>query len=396
MIAAAGTHGYNQTSVNRLVALAGVSRRSFYEHFSNREECFQATYDLIVGRLLTLMNQACRSREGDLECHVRAALEVLGQEIQTNPKTLRLVLAEAPIVGPRGMARLHETLKLCEHMIGVSFFESEAHSMPRPIARALTGGLQRMVLHHLREGHASQIPSLTDEMTKWITCFDTSTASRLSPAADVLTAGALDQHVRAEATDDTGALLRKVALELTLSEGYSELSAMRIADEAGISANSFLEAYADQDECFLDALDVLSEDLLAIAADPGLTGSEWAIAVHRVLGALMCHLAANPLDARTLARSTFMAGPVAITRNFVLARDLATLLTEGAPTKSAALTTEAIAGAIWHTISSQVQADKVYLLAALSSYLSYVVITPFLGGQKAIEVIDSQASKKFE
>ena len=204
MIEAVGTQGYDQTSVNEVVALAGVSRRSFYEHFSNKQECFLATYNVIVARLFRMMKQACRSREGDLEHQVHAALQALSQEIQTSPKALRLVLAETATAGPQGLARLHETLKMCEHAIGMSFFESsKARNLPRPIARALVGGLQRMVLHHLLEGNASQIPSLTDEMTKWITCFDTPTITRLSPDTGVLLAGTLDQHVRAEGRNDT-------------------------------------------------------------------------------------------------------------------------------------------------------------------------------------------------
>jgi AcrR family transcriptional regulator len=37
--------GYAATSVADVIALAGVSRRTFYEHFSDKEECFLAAYD---------------------------------------------------------------------------------------------------------------------------------------------------------------------------------------------------------------------------------------------------------------------------------------------------------------------------------------------------------------
>ena len=39
------------TTISDLVAGAGVSRRSFYEHFENKEECLLATYDELIGRL---------------------------------------------------------------------------------------------------------------------------------------------------------------------------------------------------------------------------------------------------------------------------------------------------------------------------------------------------------
>src|SRR5262249_32434246 len=37
--------GYPDTSVADVIALAGVSRRTFYEHFKDKEDCFLAAYD---------------------------------------------------------------------------------------------------------------------------------------------------------------------------------------------------------------------------------------------------------------------------------------------------------------------------------------------------------------
>ena len=50
MIEAVAENGYERTSVKQVVGLAGVSRRSFYEQFANKQECFLATYDLIARR----------------------------------------------------------------------------------------------------------------------------------------------------------------------------------------------------------------------------------------------------------------------------------------------------------------------------------------------------------
>src|SRR5271167_3945286 len=65
MIEAVTTRGYSQTSVKLVVGLAGVSRRSFYEQFSGKEECFLATFDLIANRAVKLLTEAYRTAEGD-------------------------------------------------------------------------------------------------------------------------------------------------------------------------------------------------------------------------------------------------------------------------------------------------------------------------------------------
>ena len=36
------------TTVAHVIGLTGVSRRAFYEQFSNKEECFLATYDMVL------------------------------------------------------------------------------------------------------------------------------------------------------------------------------------------------------------------------------------------------------------------------------------------------------------------------------------------------------------
>src|SRR5271170_7931966 len=46
MVEAIACNGYEGTSVKQVIGLAGVSRRSFYEQFANKEACFLATCDL--------------------------------------------------------------------------------------------------------------------------------------------------------------------------------------------------------------------------------------------------------------------------------------------------------------------------------------------------------------
>ncbi len=57
MVEAVAHSGYERTSVKQVIGLAGVSRRSFYELFANKEECFLATFDLIAERDIKRMSQ---------------------------------------------------------------------------------------------------------------------------------------------------------------------------------------------------------------------------------------------------------------------------------------------------------------------------------------------------
>ena len=64
MVQAVAADGYDAVSVRQVIALAGVSRRSFYEQFASKQECFLATFDVIVRRQLAASRAACAQAGG--------------------------------------------------------------------------------------------------------------------------------------------------------------------------------------------------------------------------------------------------------------------------------------------------------------------------------------------
>jgi AcrR family transcriptional regulator len=187
--------------------------------------------------------------------------------------------------------------------------------------------------------------------------------------------------------------LMEYALRLAVAEDLRELSALRIAEEAHVSIDAFFELFANKHECFLAALDMLAGELLRVTADDGLATADWPRAVRRAIGELMLYLADRPHYASTIAAEAFAAGTGAVQRNLELAKALATLLTEGAPGEPVGrLTVEGVAGAIWHTVRCQVASRRTRLLPAMSDYLSYVVLAPFIGAEAAVEVVTEAPS----
>src|SRR3954452_23052879 len=55
--------GYAATTVADVVARAGVSRKTFYEHFRDREDCFLAAYDAAVDAVIGAVAE--RVADGD-------------------------------------------------------------------------------------------------------------------------------------------------------------------------------------------------------------------------------------------------------------------------------------------------------------------------------------------
>jgi AcrR family transcriptional regulator len=409
MVEAVSQCGYEAATVRQVVALAGVSRRSFYEQFANKEACFLATFDMLAGHGMRRMATAYAAAGDALEDRLRAAFRELADLAATRRKGALLVLVEAQTAGPAAQLRLRRATATCERLLSRSFIDSpQASPLPGPVVRAIAGGLHASLSRQAGERGAARSSELAEEMLRWTLLFQTPAAERMARRVTERVVRRLREtdgdgrgargQVDGEARNGHGAApasggdarerLLQNALRLAVLDDYSQLTAPQIAQEANVSIDAFFELFADKSECFLAALDMLAEELLAIAADPGLLSADWPQAVRRVIAELMRFLAGHPLYARTIAQEAFVAGPQATQRNLELAQGIATLLTEGAPGRvPSRLVVEGLAGAIWHTVRCHVAGARIQLLPALSDYLSYVALAPFVGADAAAEMV---------
>jgi TetR/AcrR family transcriptional regulator len=400
MVEAVARGGYEGTSVKQVIGLAGVSRRSFYEQFANKQECFLITFDLLARRELEHAKRAYLDAGGPLQERALAAFRQFAQTIEEDRNAIVLVALEAQRAGPAGVLRLRKATTACERMLARGFAESPGTtSLPLPIVRGIVGGLHGITSSFLRRSSADGT-GLAEEMLRWTLLFQTPGAQDMSERMAAGVAARMREISSAyghrlggaeDASRDERTRLLQGILRLVTRDDYRALSAPQIADEANLSIDVFCEQFADKQDCFLSALDMIGDDLLAIAADPDLVSSDWARAVRRVLAQLMRYLADHPLKARTIAQETFFAGNEAMERTVELSQSIATLLTEGAPAEAdGRYTTDAVAGAIWHTIRCQVAGGRIELLPALSDHLAYVVLAPYIGAEDAVEVVTEE------
>ena len=401
MVEAVAASGYEGASVRQVVALAGVSRRSFYELFANKQECFLATFDVIAARGVSGVRRAYRDSDGDLEDRLAAAFQAFAEGVQANWKESRLTIVEAQTVVPAGLERLLATTARYEQLLYSSFaLTAEASPLPMPVVRCIVGGLHAALSSCLREGQPSELPALAAEMLQWTLLFEpteTSAAREVAtgipermPEQDASGHGSEELSVAAQ--DDRERLMHH-ALRLALIENYKELSAPQIAEEAGVPIDRFFELFADKNACFLAALDTLGNELLDLAADPGLLHGDWPRAVRRVIRELMLYLGRRPLSTQTIAAGAFAAGPQAAQRMRDIGRSLTTLLVEGAPNPArSAIALEGVRGALGHTIRGQVASGEIDRLPAQSDYLAYAVLTPFIGANAAAEIVTEDQS----
>ena len=102
-------YGAGGVSVAHVVERSGVSRRTFYDLFADREECFLAAFDEVLARIARTVVPAF---EGESEWHerIRAGLTGLLGLFDEDPGLGRLVLVESLAAGPRVLERRNTVL----------------------------------------------------------------------------------------------------------------------------------------------------------------------------------------------------------------------------------------------------------------------------------------------
>jgi AcrR family transcriptional regulator len=149
-------HGFAATTVADVVARARTSRRTFYQHFEDREACFLALFDVVTGRLLALIAEAATGEAPWAERVDRAVGAYLGA-LAADPELTRSCIVETRGVGEAGLARARSVDRRWASMMVRLVDEAREHDPElRPLspeaATVVTGGFRDLVLQTLDEG----------------------------------------------------------------------------------------------------------------------------------------------------------------------------------------------------------------------------------------------------
>jgi AcrR family transcriptional regulator len=101
--------GIEDATVGRISKRAGVSRRTFYEVFEDREECFLAALDEAVERIAEEVAPAY-ARADKWSVRIRAALVVLLEHFDAYPGVARMCVVETLRAGPAVLERRRRVL----------------------------------------------------------------------------------------------------------------------------------------------------------------------------------------------------------------------------------------------------------------------------------------------
>ncbi|HWX46406.1 MAG TPA: TetR/AcrR family transcriptional regulator [Solirubrobacteraceae bacterium] len=418
MIDAIGEKGYAACTVSDVIKRAGVSRKAFYEHFANKEECFLATYDSIAANGRRGVADAFRRAQG-LPDSVEGALDELFDLALARPDALRVLMIEIGAAGPAGIGRREQLMAGFEEFLRENLgLPPGPGPIPNPVLRGVVGGLAHVLYAHLRRGERTQLRKRLPDLVKWATSYwpaPPSIMTLVDPtprelcldlaggrAPGSLSLGAASSRRRRLPRGENGTSrsfvvhsqrerILDAVTNLTARKGYAALTVEGIAAEAAVSLQAFYEHFKDKEDAFLVAYEIGHDKALALVEQAYAAEEDWRYGVRAGLSALFRFLAGEPSFAHMALIDVLAATERSSTRAFKGASSYTLMLLPGLDqsangTRPPNVTVEAIAGGLFELCLHHALQDRMRELPVMTPRATYFALAPFIGADTAGEI----------
>ena len=155
----AAAQGLAATSIAAVVAEAGVSKRTFYEHFADKDACFLELYRAASASALRTLRDSVQS-ERPWQDQVEHALGAYLKHLSAGPQLIRMLFVEIHHLGAAGAQVRREVMQhLADFMLET--INTQAPVLTPTMAMAAVGGIHELVLQAVERGEAAQLDRLT-------------------------------------------------------------------------------------------------------------------------------------------------------------------------------------------------------------------------------------------
>jgi AcrR family transcriptional regulator len=148
------------TTIADIVGTAGISRATFYKHFPNKAECFQAAVARFVTELQATAGEARASANGSND-RIRVVTAAMLERLAAEPEWTTLLFIEAPTVDPE-IVRGYRRLILGALAAEMAADDSSNCSGADP--ELAFGRAQVLLAEYVTGGEVERLPSLLPEL----------------------------------------------------------------------------------------------------------------------------------------------------------------------------------------------------------------------------------------
>jgi AcrR family transcriptional regulator len=412
MIELSSQSGYQNVSVADVSTQAGVSSKTFYELFADKEDCLLAAYTASTTHLLAKVGPV--AEEGGWRDAARAVLEQLLLAVQEDPAPGRMLLVEALAGGTRVRAERERVLGLFEQR-AQQFLDSprDGKTLDLPVT-AVIGAVRSVVSRQLRTHGEDRLPLLVEDLLAWLESYSVSAGerrwstgahSRLPASATRRTSSgqaivAPQRLPRGRHRLPAGVVARSQrtriiqgTADVIYANGYAESTVSEIVAAAGISREVFYAHFTNKQHAYLAAQQYATQYILEACTAAYFRRTSWPERVWGALDELIGLLVANPALAHLRLVECYAVGPVAIDQTEQLKRAATIFLQEGfnsvpRPKSVPPLAMHAITGAIFEVFYAHISQGELERLPRCLPQLTYTAVAPFLGPKRAVTAVE--------
>jgi AcrR family transcriptional regulator len=410
MIAAAHRYGYAGANVSQVIDHAGVSRRTFYEYFTDKDDCFLATHRELSQLLLWEIRQAVEATRP--EQAIQAAIRALIRVSEEFPDRASFLANEGMAGGWRG---LDERDRLIE---GIAEVVEQARSRASPQTSSpdlpvqLVFGAGRWLLAPpLRRGE-HDLTVLTDEFIDWVERYELPNSQHrwhplalgqeLPPSPHVsqmslhpppaIRPGRSKLSKSEIVRNQRERIVYATAVQAA-AKGYTVTTISDITAVAGVDRRVFYKHFSDKQQAFLAVHELGIQQLMALSASAFFSATSWPDRIWEAMWASAQFQATQPIVTHIALVESHAVGAPAIQRIDDSRAAFTLFLQEGNqhtsdPVSRTAM--EAIAGTIFEICYIQARRGQSDQMSRLTCNGAFIILAPFIGPVAANEFIDEK------
>ena len=169
---AVAEHGYAGTTIAHIASHAAVSRRTFYEHFASKDECFAAAFETVMeelrGRIARGFEEA---GPDDWPGAIRAGIAAMLRFLAAEPALARLCMVESLVAGPVVVERYDDAIQGF-----IPYFRAGREGLPRETLEnlapttedALAGGMASLISRRIMAGREGELEDLLPALVEFV------------------------------------------------------------------------------------------------------------------------------------------------------------------------------------------------------------------------------------
>jgi AcrR family transcriptional regulator len=160
--------GYPETRVVDVIKRAGVSRKTFYELFDDKEDCFLAAFEVAAGALIKVTNDGYESApDASWPDRLRLGLTNFLGIIAERPNAAKFCIVEVLAAGPKALARRDAVMRQFTGYIERGRSETSV-DLPAMTSLALVGGIYELLYSEILHGATGSLPGRLPDVLYWV------------------------------------------------------------------------------------------------------------------------------------------------------------------------------------------------------------------------------------